>query len=157
MKKIILILTFFLISNLVQAKTITINNCYVMGGSFTTEPTSLKELKENYDKDEYIIDTERKTITHNVILNEKSLQKGGEKIFVDIFNLDYFDGKFAKGSRKEKIENINSYTITFNLSENTYKGNLKGIDMINKEYELSWDYKCSGNNSNDILKKIIGK
>jgi hypothetical protein len=29
--------------------------------------------------------------------------------------------------------------------------------MINKEYELSWDYKCNGNNSNDILKKIIGK
>ena len=75
MKKIILILTFFLISNLVQAKTITINNCYVMGGSFTTEPTSLKELKEKYDKDEYIIDTERKTITHNILINEKSLSK----------------------------------------------------------------------------------
>lgn len=54
MKKIILILTFFLISNLVQAKTITINNCYVVSGFFPTEPTSLKELKERYDKDEYI-------------------------------------------------------------------------------------------------------
>jgi len=157
MKKIILILIFFLMSNLAQAKTITINNCYVVSGSFTMEPTSLKESKERYDKDEYIINTESKTITHNIIFNEKGLRKGGEKIFVDIFNLDYFDGKFAKGSRKEKIENINSYTITFNLTENTLKSNAKGIDMINKEYELSWDYKCSGSNSNDILKKIIGK
>ena len=124
-----------------MARITTLNNCYVVDGSFTLAPKSFKEVKEIYEKDEYIIDTERKTITHNSVVKENKLSKGDDKIYVDVFNLDYFDSKFAKGSRKEKIDHIKSDVITFNLTEKTFRKKVIAIDMIGKEHESSWDYK----------------
>ena len=146
MKKIILIL-FFFVPNLVNAKIITLNNCYEPNSDGILTPSSLKEVKIKYKKDKITIDIEKKTITFYQELNDNYGDYLIRK-YIKIYRLDYFDGRFAKGSNPANDDNIKS--ITFDLKDNTFVK-----DTIWKQGYFK--YKCENTSAVDILKKIIGK
>lgn len=147
MKKILLIVIFFFIPNLVNAKIVTLNYCYVPTSDGILTPSSLKEAKIKYKKDERIIDTERKIITIKQELNDNYGDYLSRK-YIKIYRLDYFDERFVKGSNPTNDDNVKS--ITFDLKDNTYI-----VETIWKG--TYWNYKCDKNSAVDTLKKIIGK
>jgi hypothetical protein len=126
MKKIILFLiSFIVITSSAQAKVIILSNCTI-GDEILIKK---KMDKSKFEKNEFIININEKSVRHNVIRTDsyvkeyEKIMSGFTKISSAEYQIEYSDGKFVKASSvrttatpKTTIEiNLNDKTVTRTL------------------------------------------
>ena len=121
MKKLILFLiSFIVITSSAQAKVIILSNCTI-GDEILIKK---KMDKSKFEKNEFIININEKSVRHNVIRTDSYLKKYEKnsfkipKISSAEYQIEYSDSKFVKAS-SEKTTNTLKLTIEINLNDKT--------------------------------------
>ncbi len=141
MKKIIsFLISFMVITSSSQAKVIILSNCTI--GDET--PIKTKMDKSKFEKNEFIININEKSVRHNVIRTDSYI-KESEKIMMFKFpkissaeyQIEYSDSKFVKAS-SVRTTNALKLTIEINLNDKTV------IRTLETKHKSSPDYVYCG-------------
>ena len=164
MKKIIsFLISFIVITSSVQAKVIILSNCTI-GDEILIKK---KMDKSKFEKNEFIININEKSVRHNVIRTDSYVKNQNEmfknsdgtspnfnKISSNEYQIEYSDSKFVKAKRNVNLNNSDvKFTIEINSKDKTITEttDYKGRSFRNYTY-------CGGGAGNkDFLNKIIGK
>lgn len=121
MKKIIsFLISFILITSSAQAKVIILSNCTI-GDEILIKK---KMDKSEFEKNEFIININEKSVRHNVIRTDSYVKESEKssfkipKISSAEYQIEYSDSKFVKAS-SEKTTNTLKLTIEINLNDKT--------------------------------------
>ena len=116
MKKIIsFLISFIVITSSVQAKVIILSNCTI-GDEI---PIKTKMDKSKFEKNEFIININEKSVRHNIIRTDSYVKESKiDKISSAEYQIEYSDSKFVKAS-SEKTTNTLKLTIEINLNDKT--------------------------------------
>ena len=121
MKKIIsFLISFILITSSAQAKVIILSNCTI-GDEILIKK---KMDKSKFEKNEFIININEKSVRHNVIRTDSYVKESEKssfkipKISSAEYQIEYSDSKFVKAS-SEKTTNTLKLTIEINLNDKT--------------------------------------
>lgn len=116
MKKIIsFLISFIVITSSVQAKVIILSNCTI-GDEI---PIKTKMDKSKFEKNEFIININEKSVRHNVIRTDSYVKESKiDKISSAEYQIEYSDSKFVK-ARNVKTTNTLKLTIEINLNDKT--------------------------------------
>ena len=121
MKKIIsFLISFIVITSSAQAKVIILSNCTI-GDEI---PIKTKMDKSKFEKNEFIININEKSVRHNVIRTDSYI-KESEKIMFKLpkissaeYQIEYSDSKFVK-ARYVRTTTSLGVTIEINLNDKT--------------------------------------
>jgi hypothetical protein len=121
MKKIILFLiSFIVITSSAQAKVIILSNCTI-GDEILIKK---KMDKSKFEKNEFIININEKSVRHNVIRTDsyvkesEKIMSGFPKISSAEYQIEYSDSKFVKASSVRTTTTLKT-TIEINLNDKT--------------------------------------
>ena len=116
MKKIILFLiSFILITSSAQAKVIILSNCTI-GDEILIKK---KMDKSKFEKNEFIININEKSVRHNVIRTDSYVKESNiDKISSSEYQIEYSDSKFVKASSVRTTTTLKT-TIEINLNDKT--------------------------------------
>ena len=121
MKKIIsFLISFILITSTAQAKVIILSNCTI-GDEILIKK---KMDKSKFEKNEFIININEKSVRHNVIRTDSYLKKYEKnsfkipKISSAEYQIEYSDSKFVKASSVRTTTALKT-TIEINLNDKT--------------------------------------
>ena len=116
MKKIILFLiSLIVITSSAQAKVIILSNCTI-GDEILIKK---KMDKSKFEKNEFIININEKSVRHNVIRTDSYVKESKiDKISSAEYQVEYSDSKFVKAGTKKTDTNI-KLTILINLNDKT--------------------------------------
>ena len=116
MKKIIsFLISFILITSSAQAKVIILSNCTI-GEEI---PIKKKMDKSKFEKNEFIININEKSVRHNIIRTDSYVKEYKiDKISSAEYQIEYSDSKFFK-ARNVKTTNTLKLTIEINLNDKT--------------------------------------
>ena len=116
MKKIIsFLISFILITSSAQAKVIILSNCTI-GDEI---PIKTKMDKSKFEKNEFIININEKSVRHNIIRTDSYVKESKiDKISSAEYQIEYSDSKFVK-ARNAKTTNTLKLTIEINLNDKT--------------------------------------
>ena len=121
MKKIIsFLISFILITSSAQAKVIILSNCTI-GDEILIKK---KMDKSKFEKNEFIININEKSVRHNVIRTDsyvkesEKIMSGFPKISSAEYQIEYSDSKFVK-ARYVRTTNTLGVTIEINLNDKT--------------------------------------
>lgn len=122
MKKIIsFLICFIVITSSAQAKVIILSNCTI-GDEI---PIKTKIDKSKFEKNEFIININEKSVRHNVIRTDSYIKESEKIMMFKIpkmssaeYQIEYSDSKFVK-ARDVKATTILKTTIEINLNDKT--------------------------------------
>ena len=104
-----------MITSSVQAKVIILSNCTI-GDEI---PIKTKMDKSKFEKNEFIININEKSVRHNIIRTDSYVKESKiDKISSAEYQIEYSDSKFVKAS-SEKTTNTLKLTIEINLNDKT--------------------------------------
>lgn len=172
MKKIIqlfFLIFFLIITTVSHSKVITITNC----SAWNDQKDSVRGLsKEMHEKNEFIVDTNRKLLKHNSILTDQYIKNTNEmfkknhgrdlnlsKIYSREYQIEYSDNKFVKASTDVKYSTWNQKEIIeLNLNDKLITRTTEEIiNGSTRSHQLHSFCSRNENNNKDLLKKVIGK
>jgi hypothetical protein len=155
MKKIILLFFFFTVfTNITYAKVITLSNC----GKYNKVLIKEGMNKNEFTKNEYIIDTDKKFVRFTDILTDSFFKKQKEiilnakQINSREYEIIYSDSKFVQAKRDLPIISGKN-TLEINLNEKTITSTIETQGKVVRNFV----YCDGGGGSKDFLNKIIGK
>lgn len=135
MKKIILVIFLsFFISSISYSKTISFNNCYILGDE--TNYNSKINHKKNLEKNTYEVDILNKTIKNITIFRDDYLKDkpGKSKITTYTWNVEYIDNNYINGFNYAKIEEKRQkIVILIKIKEKTI--DIKAGENISVKYQ----------------------
>ena len=116
MKKIIsFLISFIVITSSVQAKVIILSNCTI-GDEILIKK---KMDKSKFEKNEFIININEKSVRHNVIRTDSYVKESNiDKISSAEYQIEYSDSKFVKASSVRTTTALKT-TIEINLNDKT--------------------------------------
>ena len=168
MKKIIQLFSLIFFSTFTvssHAKIITFSNCSTPDSILTKTEMD----KNTFEKNEYIININKKLVRKNVIFTESFLKNENDffkkehkkdfnrdKIMSREYQIEYSDSMFVKATTDIR-DAKGKHTIEINLNEKTIKSTLETKSHSGVSSFSLYQYCGGGGGSKDFLNKIIGK
>jgi hypothetical protein len=168
MKKIIQffsLISFLTFTVSSHAKIIIFSNCSTPDSILTKTEMD----KNTFEKNEYIININKKLVRKNVIFTKSFLKNENDffkkehkkdfnrdKIMSREYQIEYSDSKFVKATTDIRDAKA-KHTIEINLNEKTIKSTLETKSHSEVSSFSLYQYCGGGGGSKDFLNKIIGK